>query len=144
MHIGKSYGLVEFVLWTRRKAFVLCAVSTLPVILFQGADWRWISIPWPVLALLGTAASFIVGFKNAQTYSRTLEAQQIWSAISSGSRYWGLISRDFPGSADKTNALIYRHMAWLTALRYQLRTPQIWEASANRYNAWISKPGPSA
>ena len=134
MHIGKSYSLVEFVLWTRRKAFVLCAVATMPVLLFQAADWRWISLPWPVLALLGTAASFIVGFKNAQTYSRTLEAQQIWSAISSGSRYWGLICRDFPGSAGNTKELVYRHMAWLTALRYQLRTPQIWEASAHRYN----------
>ena len=134
MHIGKSYGLIEFLLWTRRKAFVLFAVATVPVVLFQVADWRWISIPWPVLALLGTAASFIVGFKNAQTYSRTLEAQQIWSAISSSSRYWGLISRDYLGSAAKTRGLVYRHLAWLTALRYQLRTPQIWEASANRYN----------
>ena len=134
MHIGKSYGLIEFLLWTRRKAFVLCAVATLPVVLFQAADWRWISIPWPVLALLGTAASFIVGFKNAQTYSRTLEAQQIWSAISSGSRHWGLISRDYPVSAGKSRELIYRHLAWLTALRYQLRMPQVWEASANRYN----------
>jgi putative membrane protein len=29
------------------------------------------AIPWTVVALLGTATAFIVGFKNTQTYSRT-------------------------------------------------------------------------
>jgi putative membrane protein len=42
----------------------------------------------------GTATSFIVGFKNAQTYNRTVEAQQVWTSIASLSRYWGTICRE--------------------------------------------------
>jgi putative membrane protein len=134
MHIGKSYALTEFVRWTRRKSYILLAVATAQVAAYQLLGWHWIAMPWAVAALLGTAASFIVGFKNAQTYARTTEAQQIWSSISSSSRYWGLICRDFPKNGEQTRALIQRHLAWLTAVRYQLRLSKVWEAAANRYN----------
>ena len=36
---------------------------------------KWLGIPWTVVALLGTATAFIVGFKNVQTYNRTWEAR---------------------------------------------------------------------
>ena len=134
MHIGKSYALTEFVRWTRRKSYILIAVATTQVAAYQLLGWHWLAMPWAVAALLGTAASFIVGFKNAQTYNRTTEAQQIWSSIASSSRYWGLISRDFPKTGEKTRALIRRHLAWLTAVRYQLRQSKVWEAAANQYN----------
>lgn len=134
MHIGKSYSPREFLHWTRRKAYILAASATLITGLYQVGGLRWIALPWPVLAMLGTAASFIVGFKNAQTYSRTVEAQQIWSSIAATSRYWGLISRDFPVDPDAARALITRHLAWLTAVRYQLRSPRIWEAAGRPQN----------
>jgi putative membrane protein len=141
MHIGRSYRLVETLYWTRRKAYLLVASSLALTALYEIAGWRWLALPWPVVAMLGTAASFIVGFKNAQTYSRTLEAQQIWSSITAASRHWGLISRDFPVSADNalTADLVRRHLAWLTAVRYQLRTPRVWEAAAGVANAEYRK-----
>jgi len=134
MHIGRSYGLAEFLRWTRRKAYILLALSTAQVAAYQLLEWRWLAIPWAVAALLGTAASFIVGFKNAQTYNRTLEAQQVWSSIVSSSRYWGLISRDFTGTPQAARELVQRHLAWLACVRYQLRTARAWEAAANSYN----------
>ena len=134
MHIGRSYGLAEFLRWTRRKAYILLALSSAQVAAYQLLEWRWLAMPWPVAALLGTAASFIVGFKNAQTYNRTLEAQQVWSSIAGISRYWGLICRDFTGMPQAARELVQRHLAWLTCVRYQLRTARMWEAAANRYN----------
>jgi putative membrane protein len=134
MHIGKSYGVFEFVRWTRRKAGIVAAIALVPVALYQLAGWHWLAIPWPVLALLGTAASFIVGFKNAHTYGRTVEAQQVWSAITALSRYWGLVCRDFVSSGAAQKDLIYRHLAWLTALRYELRSPRVWESATRRHN----------
>lgn len=134
MHVGKSYGVVEFMCWTRRKTYVLVVLALLPVSLYQFLGWTWVAIPWSVVALLGTAASFIVGFKNVQTYNRTLEAQQIWSSIVSVSRYWGLISRDFAASRDTTDELLQRHLAWLTAMRYQLRGRRVWEDAARQHN----------
>ena len=134
MHIGKSYSLTEVLYWTRRKVFLLALWATAIACLYQLAGWRWIAIPWPVLAVLGTAASFIVGFKNTQTYQRTVEAQQIWSSITALSRYWGLICRDFLPAGDACATLVSRHLAWLTAVRYQLRTPRVWEAAGRSAN----------
>ena len=139
MHIGKSYRLTEFLHWTRRRIYVLVLVTAVPVVLYQWFGLKWIALPWAVIAVLGTATSFIVGFKNAQTYGRTLEAQQIWTTIATNSRYWGLISRDFPTDREKTQSLVYRHLAWLTALRYQLRTERVWESAASQSNAEYRK-----
>lgn len=135
MHIGASYGAGEFVRWTRRRAVPLVAVAVLVTFAVQVLGWRWLVLPWPVLAVLGTAASFIVGFKNTQTYARSVEGQQIWSALTAGSRYWGLICSDFPTDGSQCAALIRRHLAWLTAVRYQLRTPRVWESAGDAPNA---------
>src|SRR5262245_18626245 len=128
MKISKSYKLSEFLDWTRRKLYVVLALAITPVVLYQLMGQKWIALPWSLAVLLGTATSFIVGFKNAQTYNRTVEAQQVWTAIASVSRYWGTISRDFPTNPGSTKALIYRHLAWLTVLRYELRGRRVWES----------------
>lgn len=135
MHIGKSYKLSEFIVWTRRQIYTLLALGILPVVLYQLAGVKWLTIPLTVVALLGTAASFIVGFKNAQTYSRTVESQHVWTAILSTSRTWGRISRNYPQHADQSKDLVYRHFAWLTALRYQLRDARPWESADKASNA---------
>lgn len=130
MHVGKSYRLPEFILWTRRRGYVLVAVSVATACAYELMGLRWIAMPWPVAALLGTAASFIVGFKNAQTYNRTMEAQHAWTTITSLSRYWGLACRDLPRGDHEFRGLIRRHLAWLTALRYEARARRVWETAA--------------
>ncbi len=127
MHLGKSYTLPEFIFWSRRQLYALLACGALPIVLYQFLGLKWLSIPLSVVVLLGTATSFIVGFKNVQTYNRASEAQQIWTNILNGSRFLGVISRDFPAGPAAGRELILRHCAWLTALRYQLRSPRIWE-----------------
>jgi ion channel-forming bestrophin family protein len=139
MKISKSYKLSEFLDWTRRKLYVVLALAIVPVALYQLLDQKWIALPWSLAVLLGTATSFIVGFKNAQTYNRTVEAQQVWTAIASASRYWGTISCDFPTNPRSTKTLIHRHLAWLTVLRYQLRDRRVWESVAGGSDAEYRK-----
>ncbi|NUA30230.1 bestrophin family protein [Cupriavidus basilensis] len=127
MHLGKSYTLFEFTLWSRRQLYASLACGSLPVFLYQFLGVKWLSIPVSVVVLLGTATSFIVGFRNVQTYGRALEAQQIWTDILNGSRSLGVMCRDFPAGPAAGRELILRHCAWLTALRYQLRSPRVWE-----------------
>lgn len=134
MHTGKSYKLSEFLFWTRRSIFWLLLLGTIPVVLYQVFDLKWLSVPWPVVALLGTATAFIVGFKNVQTYNRTWEARQIWGAAMSDSRGWTLMCRDFIDDTKRSTQIIYRHLAWMTALRYQLRASRSWEAADKSYN----------
>lgn len=135
MKLAKSYTFVEYLLWTRRSIFVLCLMAIVPAVLYQVFGQKWIAAPWPVAVVLGTAASFILGFKNQQTYARTVEALQVWTTIASVSRYWGVLSRDLPTSPEATKTLIYRHLAWLTALRYSLRSKGMaWESVTNLSN----------
>lgn len=135
MKIAKSYTLAEFLDWTRRKTYILLLLAAVPATLYQTFGLTWIAAPWSVAVLLGTATSFIVGFKNAQTYQRTVEAQQVWSSIVGTSRYWGLISRMFPTTGGSSPQLIHRHLAWLTVLRYQLRQGRVWESANSGANA---------
>lgn len=141
MHSGQHYTLKEFILWTRQIIYWLLPVSAIPVIIYDIVGWKWIGVPWVPVALVGTAAAFIAGFKNNATYARAWEARQIWGSIVNGSRAWGIMVRDFVKHADKDEAqrihreLIYRHIAWLTALRFQLRESRAWENTKTKsYN----------
>jgi putative membrane protein len=134
MHTGNSYKFTEFIVWTRRNLYRLAIIGIVPVILYQGFGWKWLAIPWTVVALLGTAAAFLVGFKNTQTYNRTWEARQIWGSILNISRTWGVQCRDFLDDPEQTKVFVYRHFAWLTALRYQMREARVWENSSKPHN----------
>lgn len=135
MYTGKSYKLLEFIVWTRKSIYLLIIMSIIPTVLYQYFEFKWLGISWTVVALLGTATAFIVGFKNTQTYNRTLEAQQTWTQILSTSRSWGIMSRDFLANPEITKMLIYRHIAWLTALRYEMRSYRVWETTRRQHNA---------
>lgn len=135
MYIGSHYKIVEFLRWTRRDIYFLLVLATIPTVLYKVLGFTWIAIPWVPVSLVGTAAAFIVGFKNTQTYNRLWEARQIWGSIVNTSRAWGIMCRDFV-KADHSvkQALINRHIAWLTALRFQLRKPQLWENVNKSYS----------
>lgn len=128
MHSGRRFKLTEVVYWTRRDLYIFTILSGIPTALYYFFDIRWLVIPWVAIGLIGTAAAFLVGFKNTQTYNRLWEARQIWGAIINTSRSWGILSRDMvDNSPNDVQILIKRHIAWLTAIRYQLREPRVWE-----------------
>ncbi|RKO72520.1 multidrug transporter [Sphingobacterium puteale] len=133
MNTGSHYKLYHFIPWTRMKIYKMLILSVIPTALFYFMDWKWLAIPWVPVALLGTAAAFISGFKNTQTYNRSWEARQIYGAIINNSRSLGILVRDFIRMDDKVQEqavhqqIIYRHFAWLTALRFQLRETKSWE-----------------
>ncbi|HNL06312.1 MAG: hypothetical protein JNM36_15720 [Chitinophagales bacterium] len=134
MHSGTRYSNIELLGWTRKTIYFSLIISTIPVVLYHIVGWKWIGIPWTVAGLLGTATAFIVGFKNTQTYNRTWEARQIWGAILNNSRAFGIMARDFMDSPSDTQSLVYRHFAWLTALRYGMRDSRTWEAQSLTHN----------
>lgn len=102
-------------------------------------DYLHYSIPWLPMSVIGTAVAFYVGFKNNSAYDRMWEARKIWGAIVNSSRAWGMyvdgyISDQFavekPAETELQRIkqrLIYRHIAWLYALRSQLLVPTPWE-----------------
>ena len=128
MHSGKRFGALEFATWTRRSIYVLTILSAIPTVLYF-LGWKFVSVPWQPIAILGTAVAFIVGFKNNASYSRLWEARQIYGAIINDSRSFGYILRDslLAKDSQKVKQMFLRHYAWLTALRFQLREPRAWE-----------------
>lgn len=146
MFIGRNYPLKDFLIWTRREIFFLLLLSVVPTVLFQLLRWKWLAIPWLPVAMIGTAVAFIIGFKNNASYDRMWEARKAWGAIINASRAWCITVKDYvtnlfavtPLSDRELNEvhrqLIYRHLAWLTALRYQLREPRAWEGFDKKHN----------
>lgn len=134
MHVGRSYKLAEFLFWTRRNIFWLLVLGIVSTVFYQLLDFKWVAFPFTVVALLGTATAFIIGFRNQETYRRSSEARQTWGAMMSASRSWAIMCRDFVNDGDKTRELIYRHFAWITVLRYQLRSSRGWENTTKAYN----------
>ena len=145
MYTGNHYSFKEFLFWTRRDIYVLALIAVVPTILYHVFNCDWLTIPWVPVALVGTAAAFIVGFKNTQTYNRLWEARQIWGAIVNSSRAFGMLIKDNV-KAEKAihQQIIYRHCAWLTALRFQLREKRQWEnidkANNKEYLRFYSVP----
>lgn len=142
MHAGKKYTFFEFILWTRRDLYRLTILAVIPTILYHFCGFTFLSISWVPVALLGTAVSFIIGFKNNASYSRLWEARQIYGGIINISRAFGVMIRDFLASKDKSNdvkVIFYRHFAWLTALRFQLREPRAWENMDDPRNVEYSR-----
>lgn len=135
MHLGKSYKVSEFVVWTRRRIYLLLAMAAVPVVLYTVCGLRWMTMPLAMVGLLGTATSFIVGFKNVQTYNRTIDAQQLWTAILGSSRFWGTSVQNCGLGPAQARELIARHLAWLNCLRYELRTPRPWETAEKASHA---------
>lgn len=151
MHAGSNFTLWEAIIWTRRDIFKYILLSTVLTIAYKYFDFTWLTIPWLPMALIGTAVAFLIGFKNNATYDRMWEARKIWGAIINGSRTWGIMAIDFVTNlhaANKLNdedlkgihkRLIYRHIAWLTALRHQIRQPKDWEYMDKKHNAEYKK-----
>lgn len=138
MHVGRSYRLIDFVLWSRRSVIYMALVSLLAIGAYSIPAIAGFAIPWQVILVLGTTVSLVAGFKNAQVLARSGEALQLFAQIAASSRVWGGLCRDFT-DATTAKSLIYRHLAWLTALRFSLRRPMPWETMARPANAEFRK-----
>ena len=79
MHVGRSYRLIDFVLWSRRSVIYMIVVSLLAIGAYHIPGIAGFAIPWQVIVVLGTTVSLVAGFKNAQVLSRSGEALQLFA-----------------------------------------------------------------
>ena len=134
MHAGRRFTPKEFIFWTRRTIYKVFILSFIPTLCYYlGANF--LSLPWQPIAILGTAVAFIVGFKNNASYARLWEARQIYGAIINDSRSFAYTLRDaLNENPEEVKTIFYRHFAWLTALRFQLREARAWENMNQKSN----------
>ena len=139
MFIKKGYSVKDMVFWTRHETLIFILLAAIPTALFEVFGFYWIRLPWLPIALIGTAVAFIISFRNNAAYDRIWEARKIWGGIVNASRTWTIMSRDMvcmdhakvaisEGELkDHRKRLVYRHIAWMTALRYSMRSKRTWE-----------------
>ncbi|MBT8220555.1 MAG: hypothetical protein KJP00_12065, partial [Bacteroidia bacterium] len=139
MYTKKVFGAWDMAKWTRFDTYRFLIYSIIIVALYHYFKVYWIELPWTPIALIGTAAAFVIGFQNNSAYGRIWEARKIWGGIVNTSRTFGMFLQDMvtnehaeiPLSKEELHhevkALTYRHIAWMTALRHAMRQPKQWE-----------------
>lgn len=138
MYVKRNYGFWMTFNWSKWP-FILGAIYGLAVYLFTYFTNIRIPLPWSPIGIIGIAVAFYLGFKNNSSYDRTWEARKIWGSIVNNSRSFGAAIVAFVQSEDAAEVhkeLIYRHVAWLTALRHQLRMSREWEHIRERTKAY--------
>ncbi len=132
MYIKRNigWGLILRFAWKNLIFFTLYAA-----LIFYAYHYLWfdfLDIPFQPLSVIGIAVAFYIGFKNSQSYDRFWEGRKIWGGIVNYSRTWALQVISFVKTGDAETdkkmqqQLIYRHLAWINALRVQLRQPKSW------------------
>lgn len=154
MYLKKNYTTFQMVWWTRFDTFIFLIIILGWVTAYYFLDLAWLKIPWTALGLIGTAVAFVIGFQNNASYDRIWEARKIWGGIVNTSRTFSTFVQDMidnqhsdqPLSSEEIQkeikVLTYRHIAWMTALRYAMRVAKPWETSVNHKTnqEWGMKP----
>lgn len=142
MYTGKVYKIKDMALWTRYETLSFIFIITAWVSVYYFTGMEWLRIPWTPMALVGTAVAFVIGFQNNAVYGRIWEARMIWGGIVNASRTFGVFVQDMVSDeyakdtisdekiAQEIKALTYRHIGWMTALRYAMRSARKWETTS--------------
>lgn len=138
MYVQRRYSFKSVLLWTKREIIFFIAITVLYTALYELLNIKWLQVPLSPVALVGTAVAFLVGFQNNAAYDRIWEARKIYGGIVNNSRSLIITLKDsfYMHRAEATKdekevlrTVTHRHIAWLTALRYALRTRKSWETS---------------
>lgn len=139
MFVKKNFSFKNLMQFSGHHLTWLTPLMTTVAYLQFYTELEWLRMPWQPISIVGTAVAFYLGFKNNQSYDRLWEARKVWGAIVNSSRAWGAYTTgfvsDYFSSSSKGEesmraihkTLIYRHIAWLYALRSQLLLPTQWE-----------------
>jgi len=134
MYVKRKYSFWMTFNWSKWP-FIIGALYGLIICSATYFSNIHIALPWGPLGMIGIAVAFYLGFKNNSSYDRTWEARKIWGSIVNNSRTFGAAVVTFVKGdkhEDIQKELIYRHIAWITALRHQLRLSKPWEHVENR------------
>ena len=143
MHTGHRYRLDQTLVWSRAGILIPLVWATATTCAYELGELRWLAVPTLPMSLVGIAVAFYLGFKNNASYERLWEARKIWGAIVNASRSWAFGCRDLlttlhggeatAAELDETRVvLVRRHIAWMDALRHQLRRIKSWEHNDER------------
>ena len=138
MYKQRRFPFKNVLIWTKRELIFFIIMATVVTVLYELLAVKWLQVPFTPVALVGTAVAFMIGFQNNAAYDRIWEARKIWGGIVNTSRSLIITVKDsfymhrVESNQDESEVIkiiTNRHIAWLTALRYAMRSKKPWEAS---------------
>lgn len=138
MYTQRRFPLKSVLVWTKRELIFFLVLAVIYTVLYEVLNIKWLQVPLAPVGLIGTAVAFMVGFQNNAAYDRIWEARKIWGGIVNTSRSFIITMKDSfymhrtEANKDETETIrtiTNRHIAWLTALRYAMRTKKSWEST---------------
>jgi putative membrane protein len=127
--------------WKNILYSLICSGLALAVHVF----WKqqYLTIPIGVVAILGTALSIILGFRNTSAYERWWEARKIWGGLVNESRTFTRQALTIVDRKDVTpelwescSRIVRTQIAFVNALRLQLRgqeDPDQWKNTVGKH-----------
>ncbi|QRM33821.1 bestrophin family ion channel [Microvirga sp. VF16] len=139
MHVGRRYKINDFLAWTRWETSWIIAWSLLATVFLQVTGWSFLTVPGPILTIVGSALAISLAFKNQQCYARfndglILSGQVSTTSLVLANKLTAMIGNRDAGPQPELKEIFYRHFAWLTALRFYLREKRSWENTFDRGN----------
>lgn len=144
-----SFNFVLSFAWKPLSVFFIYA--SIITCLYELAGFTFLALPFVPISLVGTAVAFYVGFKNNSSYERLWEARKLWGAIVNLSRTFSVFlidyiqpseQLDFDALKEHKRIMIYRHIAYINALRIQLRHKKVWEVKNDPFTNIVKDETP--
>jgi putative membrane protein len=139
MHIGRQYKIYDFLAWTRWEIGWIIAWSLFVTLFLAVTGWSFLTVPGPILTIVGSALAISLAFKSQQCYARfndglILSGQVSTASLVLANRLIATIGNQDAAPEPALQEVFYRHFAWLTALRFYLREKRNWENTFDRGN----------
>lgn len=111
-------------------------------LIFDFTQWKEMALNFTPIGVLGSALAIFVAFRNNSAYARWWEARTLWGGIVNSSRVLARLVVTFTDShthqpnyekqrsENFKKSLIYKQIAWVHALRLQLRGQNEWQEIA--------------
>lgn len=110
---------------------VICILNLYPF-------FQVFTLPASAIGFLGTAVAILLGFRNNSAYERFWEARKTWGDLTNASRYFAsqIVTYVRPSQnqaqkksnvTDVHQQILYRHLAFVNALRLQLLNEPRWD-----------------
>lgn len=110
--------------WFKLIRFDMLTIGIFSAVVFILSLYlQHLTIPFPIVAFLGTAISLLLSFKLSQSYDRWWEARKIWGSIVNDSRSFVVQLKNFTNGSDVdlVKKMGYRQMGWCYVLGSDLR-----------------------
>lgn len=139
MIVKRNFNPIKVATYVWQDVALAAGVATAVYLAYEPLEWAAIGLPFAPLGVIGTALAIFLAFRASSAFARWNEAAQAWANIVNSSRILGRLIVTFTDSHAHTPAydegraaafkqeMVYRHLAWVNALRLTLREQNGWD-----------------